>query len=234
MVNEVLTNTDLPAIDRIELHNTTGASIPVANWYLSDANTNYRKFRISSGSIPAGGYLDWDESDFNANQNLAISSYSGTIAAAPTTVSDAAHGLSTGDVITISGYGGIGAYNDTFEVTVLNANSFTIPVPFLDNHGTKGTYTSGEPFALSSQGDDVWLLEGDASGKLLKFVDRVEFAAAFNGDTLGRWPNGAGTGTLVTMTANTIGSSNSGPLVGPVAISEVMYHPDATLSLIHI
>ncbi|MDE0594093.1 MAG: lamin tail domain-containing protein [Roseibacillus sp.] len=229
VVNEILTNTDLPAIDRIELHNTTGASIPVANWYLSDANTNYRKFRISSGSIPAGEYLDWDESDFNANQNLPISSYSGTIAAAPTTVSDAAHGLSTGDVITISGYGGIGAYNDTFEVTVPNANSFTIPVPFLDNHGTKGTYTSGEPFALSSQGDDVWLLEGDASGKLLKFVDRVEFAAAFNGDTLGRWPNGAGTGTLVTMTANTIGSPNSGPLVGPVVISEVMYHPDATI-----
>ena len=31
------------------------------------------------------------------------------------------------------------------------------------------------------------------------------------------------------MTANTIGSPNSGPLVGPVVISEVMYHPDAII-----
>jgi len=227
VVNEVLSNTDLPAIDRIELHNTTGASIPVANWYLSDANTNYRKFRISSGSIPAGGYLDWDESDFNANENIALSSYSGTIAVAPTTVSDAAHGLSTGDVITISGYGGIGAYNNTFEVTVRNADSFTIPVPFLDNHGTRGTYTSGEPFALSAQGDDVWLLEADDTGKLLKFVDVVEFAAARNSEALGRWPDGAGSGTLVSMTANTLGSVNAPAQIGPVVISEVMYHPIA-------
>lgn len=228
VVNEVLTNTNLPAVDRIELHNTTGASIPVANWYLSDANTNYRKFRISSGSIPAGGYLDWDESDFNANQNIALSSYSGTIAATPTTVSDAAHGLSTGDVITISGYGGIGGYNNTFEVTVLNADSFTIPVPFLDNHSTKGTYTSGEPFALSSQGDDLWLLEADGAGKLLKFVDAVEFAAARSSEALGRWPDGAGSGTLVSMTANTLGSANAAAQIGPVVISEVMYHPTAT------
>ena len=95
--------------------------------------------------------------------------------------------------------------------------------------GEVDTTLRGAPFALSSSGEDVWLLEGDANGKLLKFVDRVEFAAAFNGETLGRWPNGAGTGTLISMTANTLGSLNTGPMIGPVLISEVMYHPEVTI-----
>ena len=138
------------------------------------------------------------------------------------------HGLSTGDAITISGYGGAGAYNDTFEVTVSNPDSFSIPVPFIDNDVTKGTYTRGEPFALSAEGDKVWLLEGDASGKLLRFVDVVEFAAARNNEALGRWPNGGGSGTLVSMSANTFGSLNSPAQVGPVIISELMYQPAFT------
>ncbi|MGB6220540.1 lamin tail domain-containing protein [Haloferula sp.] len=229
VINEVSSHTDLPDQDSIELHNTTGATIPVANWYLSDSSSNFKKFRIPSGSITAGGYLHWNEDDFNLDQSLAINSWSGMAAAPPTTVTTSPHGLSTGDVITVSGYGGIGDYNGSFEVTVLDATTFTIPVTFLDNDGTKGTYTSGQPFAISAKGDDIWLLEGDANGKLLRFVDRVDFAAAFNSETLGRWPNGGGAGTLITMTANTLGSANSGPVIGPVLISEVMYHPSETI-----
>ena len=228
VINEVLTNTDLPAVDHIELHNPTARSIEVVDWYLSDASSNYRKFRIPSGIIPSGGYMTWDENDFHSTQNLSISSYAGSVATAPTTVSKPGHGLSTGDIITISGYGGIGAYNDTFEVTVSGPDSFTIPVAFLDDHGTKGTYTRGEPFALSAWGDKVWLLEGDATGKLLKFVDVVEFAAARTGETLGRWPNGGGNSTLLSMTANTLGSANASAQIGPVVISEVMYQPVVT------
>ncbi|NIP97538.1 MAG: lamin tail domain-containing protein, partial [Akkermansiaceae bacterium] len=226
MINEVLTNS-APTLDTIELHNTTGASIPVANWYLSDSNSNYRKFRIPGGTIPAGSYVTLDEDDFNADEGNTILGYAGEVAVAPTTVTTTAHGKSTGDVITISGYGGIGGYDGTHEVTVLDNTTFTIPVAFLDNHGSKGTYTSGEPFALSSLGDDVWLLEGDATGRPVAFVDRVEFAAAFPGDTLGRWPDGAGSDRLITMTAATFGSANRGPQIGPVVLSEVMYHPDA-------
>ena len=70
VINEVLTNTDLPAVDHIELHNPTARSIEVVDWYLSDASSNYRKFRIPSGIIPSGGYMTWDENDFHSTQNL--------------------------------------------------------------------------------------------------------------------------------------------------------------------
>jgi hypothetical protein len=47
----------------------------------------------------------------------------------PTTVASAAHGLGTGDTITISG-SGKDAYNGDHTVNVVDADSFTIPVPF--------------------------------------------------------------------------------------------------------
>ncbi|MEE8451151.1 MAG: lamin tail domain-containing protein, partial [Thermoguttaceae bacterium] len=66
VVNEVLTHTDLPEKDAIELHNTTTAEIDVSGWYLSDTNDNYRKFRIPEDTlIPGGGYVFFDEDDFN-------------------------------------------------------------------------------------------------------------------------------------------------------------------------
>ena len=42
MINEVLTHTDLPLVDAIELHNPTGAQIDVSGWYLSDDSDNFR------------------------------------------------------------------------------------------------------------------------------------------------------------------------------------------------
>jgi hypothetical protein len=227
VINEVLAHSGLPERDSIELFNTTTTPIDVENWFLSDSKANYQKYRLPAHSIPAQGYLTKDETYFNAPGTLAISSFSGTPAAQPTTVATPApHGLATGSVVTVSGYGGIGAYNGTFEVTVLTPTSFTVPATFLDDQETKGTYTPGQPFALDGiHGESVWLLEADATGKLLRFVDKVDFAASRRSETLGRWPNGAGTGTLVTMTANTLGSTNSGAKVGPVVISEVHYHP---------
>jgi len=74
VVNEVLSHTDYPWTDTIELHNTTGNAIDVSGWYLSDSwgwasetvNGNYKKFRIPDGTtIPADGYLVFDEDDFN-------------------------------------------------------------------------------------------------------------------------------------------------------------------------
>ncbi|HEY7115583.1 MAG TPA: lamin tail domain-containing protein [Tepidisphaeraceae bacterium] len=66
VVNEVLSNTDATAKDAIELHNTTTADIDLSGWFLSDSSNNYRKFRIPDGTmLPAGGYLVFDEDDFN-------------------------------------------------------------------------------------------------------------------------------------------------------------------------
>ena len=57
VVNEVLSHTDPPDLDAIELHNTTSASIDISHWWLSDADADYQKFRIPRGHDPAGGRL---------------------------------------------------------------------------------------------------------------------------------------------------------------------------------
>ncbi|MBN2474881.1 MAG: lamin tail domain-containing protein [Pirellulales bacterium] len=167
VVNEVLSHTDPPLTDAIELHNTTDAPVDVGGWYLSDSwgfggSDDYRKFRIPDDTvIPAGGYVVFDEDDFN-------------------------------------------------------------PTPWtpLPNH-----------FALNgAHGDDVWLMEADPNGGLLRFADHVEFMAAANGESFGRWPNGSG--ELVPMISRTLdpGRENSAPRVGPVIISEVQYNPGAMVN----
>ncbi|MEX0641213.1 MAG: lamin tail domain-containing protein, partial [Pirellulales bacterium] len=78
-------------------------------------------------------------------------------------------------------------------------------------------------FALDgAHGEDVWLMEASAAGKLLRFVDDVSFDAAALNSSLGRWPNGAG--SLYPMSALTLGGPNSGPRIGPVMISEIAYN----------
>ncbi|MBN2473680.1 MAG: lamin tail domain-containing protein [Pirellulales bacterium] len=166
VVNEVLTHTDWPSVDTIELHNTTAAAIDIGGWYLSDSwgwgedngRDDYRKFRIPDGtSVPAYGYVVFDEDDFN-------------------------------------------------------------PTPLNPGPGD---------FALDgAHGDDVWLMEADAAGNLTRFADHVEFGPAANGETFGRWPDAAG--VLYPMSQPTFdppNRANSGPRVGPVVISEVMYNP---------
>ena len=228
VINEVLSHTTLPAKDTIELYNTSSGAINLTGWILSDDNDVYSSFALPSTSLNSGAYTTFNEDQFNPVPAGPINGYSGTLAAAPTTVSITSHGLVTGDTITIAGYGGVSAYNDSFEVIVTGPHTFTIASPFLDNHFARGNWISGRPFGLSaSRGDDLWLLETDGSGRPVRFIDRVEFAAAFNGESLGRWPNAAGTGTLVSMMPNTLGTANLGAQVGPVIISEVMYHPDA-------
>ena len=79
-------------------------------------------------------------------------------------------------------------------------------------------------FALdSSRGEDVWLVATAADGSLQRFVDHASFGPALNGESFGRWPNGDG--PLYPMRDLTLGSENSGPRVGPIVISEVMYNP---------
>lgn len=78
-------------------------------------------------------------------------------------------------------------------------------------------------FALSStNGDDVYLIQAEPDGTLLKFIDDVEFGAAAPGVPLARVPNG--TGPLVPTVNLTLGTSNSTPLFGPVLVTEIMYH----------
>ncbi len=146
VINELLTHTDLPQIDQVELHNRTDRSVNVANWYLSDSRDDLLNNRISAEDavIPANGYLVLDEEAL--------------------------------------GFG---------------------------FHG--------------QEEDDAWLVAADATGRPLRFVDRVEFAATQNGVSLGRWPNASG--DLFPMSSLSFGAENTGPLLESVILSEVHYHP---------
>jgi len=65
-INEALTHTDVPFVDRIELFNPTPAPVDIGGWFLTDDPTSPKKFRIADGTtISANGYLSFDESQFN-------------------------------------------------------------------------------------------------------------------------------------------------------------------------
>jgi hypothetical protein len=85
---------------------------------------------------------------------------------------------------------------------------------------------SGIGFALSSLGDDVYLLSGDVvTTNLTGYVHGATFGASRNGVSFGRYVNSAGQEDFVAMAVVTLGTNNSRPLVGPVVISEIMYQP---------
>ncbi len=147
IINEILTHTDLPNVDVVELYNPTVSPISIDGWWLSDSANNLDKYVIAGGhTVPAGGYLLLDEDDFTFGFN-------------------------------------------------------------------------------SSLGEQVWLVESDGSGNPDLIIDQLDFGAAENGVTFGRFPNA--TGELVPMVSSTLGGANNGPRFGPVVINEVMYHPPA-------
>ena len=172
VINEVLSHSDLPLEDAIELHNLSQESVDIGGWFLSDNANNLSKYRIpDETTISPGGYVVFYEQSF-----------------------------------------------------------------LLEN-GDSG-------FSLSSaRGDEVWLTEVDQDGAPARFSDKIDFGQSANGVSLGRFPNG--TGPLVAMVDLSLGSPvraghdssltasfragkgapNTGPLVGPIVISEIMYAP---------
>ncbi|MFO1498751.1 MAG: lamin tail domain-containing protein [Verrucomicrobiota bacterium] len=68
LVNEALTHTDLPAVDTVELYNPTASDANIGGWFLTDDPSEPRKYRIPAGTtIPANGYILFDETQFNAD-----------------------------------------------------------------------------------------------------------------------------------------------------------------------
>jgi spore coat protein CotH len=155
VINEVLTHTDPPLYDSIELHNPTASAINIGGWYLSDSDARFKKYRIPTGTtLAAGGYISFNEANhFNTSAGA-------------------------------------------------NTNDFGLD---------------------AAHGDDVWLLQANSQSNLVAFVDHLDFDAARNGESFGRWPNSQG--KLYPMLTRTFGATNSGPRVGPVIISEFMYQP---------
>ena len=223
VINEVSSNS---TSDFIEIYNTTSSPIEIGGWLLTDSKSIYRSFTLPETTLGGLEYHTIQASDYDAPLTIPVTNYTGASGASPTVVTSSNHGLATGDLVTINGYGGFSDFNASIEVTVINADSFAIDVLFLDNHPSKGMWQKGRSFGISgSNGDDLWLLETDAEGNPVAFVDHVEFAASAPDTTLGRWLDGMGYDTLVTMTHPTLGSTNSGPVLGPVFVSEVHYAP---------
>jgi len=155
VINEVLTHTDLPQVDSIELFNPESTAVNIGGWFLTDDLKTPRKFRIPDGThIAANGYLVYDEYDFYyPNTN------------APTS------------------------------------------------------------FQLLSHGDDVWLFSADAQSNLTGYLHGFDFGAAQNGVSFGRLITTVGKEQFPAQSGLSLGSENLGSKVGPIVISEIMYHP---------
>ncbi len=71
VINEVLTHADPPLEDAIELANLTAAPLNIGGWYLSDSQSELKKFRIPDGTvIPAGGFRVFYQYQFNPNPGV--------------------------------------------------------------------------------------------------------------------------------------------------------------------
>lgn len=153
VVSEALTNGDQSQSDFIELFNPTNAAVNIGGWYLTDDPKTPMKYKIPANTgIPAGGYLVFNENQFNPNPGVNPS------------------------------------------------------------------------FALSANGDQVYLFSANASNVLSGYSHGFDFEAAENGVSFGRHINSEGTEHFTAMSQTTKGAANAAPKVGDVVITEIMYN----------
>jgi len=82
-------------------------------------------------------------------------------------------------------------------------------------------------FALSENGDEVYLSSAE-TGVLTGYREYEDFGASPTGVSFGRYfKKSTGNYNSVLMDSNTPGWANSYPKVGPIVISEIMYHPQS-------
>lgn len=81
------------------------------------------------------------------------------------------------------------------------------------------------PFALSADGETVYV-HSPAEGLVLEYTESEDFGPSDPDVTFGRYyKSSSKTYNFVAMKRPTPGAANSLPKVGPVVISEIMYHP---------
>jgi hypothetical protein len=83
----------------------------------------------------------------------------------------------------------------------------------------------GTNFSFSSGGDEAFVFSGDAAGNLTGFYHGFDFNASAPDVAFGRYLTSDGDEHFVAQSTNTLGVVNARPRVGPVVISEIMYHP---------
>ena len=95
-----------------------------------------------------------------------------------------------------------------------------------NSFGATNEYTAfgTTAFGLGAKGDQVHLFSADGIN-LTGYSHGFDFGASSSNVTFGRYVISTGADHFVAQSANTLGSSNAGPLVGPVVVSEIQYHP---------
>lgn len=65
LITEVLTHTDPPQLDAVELHNPTATNVNIGGWFLTDDFFAPRKYRLPNPTlIPPGGFVVFDTDQF--------------------------------------------------------------------------------------------------------------------------------------------------------------------------
>lgn len=170
VINEVITHTDFPLEDAVELHNVTSDVVDISYWWMSNDKTDPKKYQFPANTrIPAQGYLVIYEFQFDPDD--------------------------TG-----------------------NGRSFRFN---------------------SSKGDECHIFTADPTGALTGGQMSVKLLPAENAVSFGRFQTSQGF-EFVPMSQRTFGMDtpnsfeafrtgkglpNAYPKIGPMVISEIMYHP---------
>lgn len=111
------------------------------------------------------------------------------------------------------------------EGTILPGNGYLVFYEDLHFGAASGDPGALIPFALSENGELVHIF-GPSDGFRPDYTEKEDFGASETGVSFGRhYKASTRTFNFVAMATPTPGAANSAPLVGPVVISEIMYHP---------
>jgi len=102
--------------------------------------------------------------------------------------------------------------------TIISAGGFAV---FDQNQFDTGP----NAFRFSEYGEDAYVFSGDANTNLTGYAHGYTFDAAPNGVSFGRYMDSTGDDHFVLQSTNSLGNTNNYPRVGPIVISEFMYHP---------
>ena len=121
---------------------------------------------------------------------------------------------------------------------IIPANGYVVFYEYQFNNDPTNNLNA---FSLSSaKGDQIFLSTGDTNGNLTGYRTTVDFGAAQNGVPFGRYVTSDNREEFVAMSARSFGQDDPGsiaqfrtgtglanpyPKVGPVVISQIMYHP---------
>ncbi len=148
--------------------------------------------------------------------------------------------MTTG-TIDITGWRLSDSIHDVTKYSITNDNiavgNFAVFYEYQFNDTNNILGTDDIPFAISSFGDEIYLVAPGPTTNQWRLIDRLDFPGTPNGYSFGHYPDGTGTVALLQARSfgvdtpatveefrTGIGVPNYPPRVGPVVINEIMYH----------